>query len=300
MRTEEAPRHRLETLIATIATVAIACLLAAADNSAGSDALPHSTGNRTQASGANDSKASQSQKERISYLEELGHLPDGASAADQVLAQFTSWWGRPLDPKTFWSNRVVWLDRSALNQANWSGRRYPPIPDHDYTSEMQSYHSRRHLAFITPNDPGPHFVDSQADARYWNDFAKSHPAPPCDFYWLHEMAYRGLNVTDYNFPPESLSTNAVFWGHLEARRNEYQGYTSAGGNGAMFDFDLPKELIIEPLTPEQEVAMHAWKYDYVARLKREKCNAVYINAYIEQWGLSNASEWERSAAQATK
>src|SRR5258708_3590722 len=83
-----------------------------------------STANATDAASLTDSPI----KDRLRRLEALGRVPDGADMREFELAQQTSWWGRRLDSKTFWKDRVVWLDRSAKLEANQHGRLYPPMP----------------------------------------------------------------------------------------------------------------------------------------------------------------------------
>src|SRR5438874_3801368 len=67
-------------------------------------------------------------------LQRLGHVPEGTTRAtregesDWRIAEWTTWWGKPIDPKEFWKNRVIWNDVSALDAAERRGRGYPPIP----------------------------------------------------------------------------------------------------------------------------------------------------------------------------
>jgi len=71
-------------------------------------------------------RARMSEEDLLRWLEQLGHVPQDADALEWRLAQRTTWWGRPLDPKEFWKNRVVWLDGEATFAANSHGRGYPP------------------------------------------------------------------------------------------------------------------------------------------------------------------------------
>ncbi len=72
--------------------------------------------------------AKMSDQERLQWLERNGELPHDASAVDRQLVEQTSWWGNPLDPKTFWKDKTVWLDLKARLAAHKLGRLYPPIP----------------------------------------------------------------------------------------------------------------------------------------------------------------------------
>ncbi len=45
------------------------------------------------------------------------------------------------------------------------------------------------------------------------------------------------------------------------------------------------KLITEPLNDEQLKESVQWKIDYLQRLRREKVDESYINAYLKAWNL---------------
>src|SRR5262249_22726317 len=63
------------------------------------------------------SQNAKNNQKRITELESMGELPENARLSDWLLAHQTTWWGKRLDAKTFWSGRPVWLDKSALSAA---------------------------------------------------------------------------------------------------------------------------------------------------------------------------------------
>ena len=66
-----------------------------------------------------------SHDERLRWLEDLGQVPADADTVDWQLAQETSWWGKPLDPRVFWKGRTAWLDKAAESEARRHGRMFP-------------------------------------------------------------------------------------------------------------------------------------------------------------------------------
>jgi len=124
-------------------------------------------------------------------LQRLGHVPEEVSRATREgenlwrIAEWTTWWGKPLDPEKFWKGRVIWNDSSALDAANRRGRAYPPIPEH--VSNLNEFHIRsRPQKDLVPSrwggglDSGPvvpfHFTE--AEDAYWNWFWRTKPKPP--------------------------------------------------------------------------------------------------------------------------
>ena len=47
------------------------------------------------------------------------------------------------------------------------------------------------------------------------------------------------------------------------------------------------KYITEPLSNEDIQAANAWKVAYLRRLRYEKTDESYINAYLKAWGLSS-------------
>ena len=46
------------------------------------------------------------------------------------------------------------------------------------------------------------------------------------------------------------------------------------------------KLITEPLTADQLKAANVWKLAYLQRLRREKTDEQYIQAYLKAWNLT--------------
>jgi len=49
---------------------------------------------------------------------------------------------------------------------------------------------------------------------------------------------------------------------------------------------VDSKYITEPLTSDQLKEANAWKVAYLQRLRREKTDESYINAYLEAWNLT--------------
>ena len=86
---------------------------------------------------------SMSDEDRLKWLEKNREMPEvGFQNSDAIhnwkLAEQTTWWGKRLDPEVFWSNRVVWNDKSAEDAAQRHGRGYPPMPFDDKTLHNSS------------------------------------------------------------------------------------------------------------------------------------------------------------------
>jgi len=125
-------------------------------------------------------------------LELRGQVPENASfgtregAEEWRVAEWTTWWGRTVDPRKFWQGRVIWDDVSARVEARRYGRQYPPIPVH-LTNLIAGFPlESRSQADIVPGawsgglDGGRiiplHYTD--AENAYWNWFWGKHPKPP--------------------------------------------------------------------------------------------------------------------------
>jgi hypothetical protein len=126
---------------------------------------------------------------RFWQLQFAGELPANACSSDAVIAQGTSWWGKPLGPEKFWNNMTVWNDDVAEMAAHRHGRWYPPIPTH-LTNLITGFPLRsRNQATIVPDwqdciggpdsgSGGPVYLGSDADGAYWNWFWRTKPKPP--------------------------------------------------------------------------------------------------------------------------
>ena len=53
------------------------------------------------------------------------------------------------------------------------------------------------------------------------------------------------------------------------------------------DVYVDPKYITEPLSEEDLRAANAWKVEYLRRLRAEKTDESYINAYMQAWSLSS-------------
>lgn len=259
--------------------------------------------------------------QRFTRLERLGQVPQDADLWDWSLAQKTSWWGRRLDPKTFWKDRTLWLDASAWQAARRHGRQYPPIPYDDPRFASRSDVDRSSMP--SADSPGVCCLRSDKENAFWDDFAKKHPQPP--EYIASEQAllaerilgrhYRfnhgtgsslmtegGLEAMDggvrgraqaLGFPPEAFTDEALHWRYVLEKRAEYeQQYVRTRAENTLRSSNflarvwVDPKLITEPLTDAQLKAADAWEIAYLQRLHREQADESYINAYLQAWNLS--------------
>src|SRR5579859_4216817 len=124
-------------------------------------------------------RARLSDTERLIWLERNREVPPDAEYMDWYLAQKTSWWGKPLDPKTFWTNRVIWNDASALDLARRHGRCYPPIPTGDLKFNQISDQDRV-LSGGGVETWNFDFHANNRETAFWNNFFLIQPKPPAD------------------------------------------------------------------------------------------------------------------------
>jgi hypothetical protein len=107
-------------------------------------------------------------------------------------------------------------------------------------------------------------------------------------------------------PAEALTEEALFWAYVMRQRQEYakeqaqaaqwksHGQGIAEGFLARFLDRLlvDTNLIINPLTEEQRSAANGWKVAYLQRLRREKTDESYLNAYLAAWKLDHAQVFQ--------
>ena len=237
-----------------------------------------------------------SQRERLKWLERNGEVPKDAinGDIDWQLAQRTSWWGKPLDPKVFWKNQVLWLDKNAEMTARRHGREYPPLPFED--PQLNS-HSTNDVASASGGIEGPNIAyhTNDRESAFWTYFKRTHPKPPEVIERAQETTvvdfFSNLSPTlketlrnepvKMNYPPESFTTNALYWAYILKNRKFYEKYTLIPPELA-----VDSKLITEPLTADQLKAANAWKLVYLQRLRREKADEQYIQAYLKAWNLT--------------
>ena len=264
-----------------------------------------------------------SKKERIALLEKLGKVPDYPDMSDYFLAEETSWWGKRLNPEEFWKDKILWYDDISDFEARRRGRGCPPIPYEDphdvYYSDNDVKHNGFHIEGSTPS-----YVSSERETAFWDRFSKAHPKPPNQIeYWLERnadwyvknaytlafdpeaVARRRLRPsrlpeqleTDlrdtkvFFFPPECVNPEAYHWTYVLKTRKKYEADIVRFGKDSrvistFFDnVYVDKKLITEPLTDDDMKAANAWKVAYLRRLRTDKWDESYINAYLKAWDL---------------
>lgn len=99
------------------------------------------------------------------------------------------------------------------------------------------------------------------------------------------------------FPAEIYDTNALFWAHVMAKRQEYETLlTGPNRNTPAYEPFLASfwreayvdpKYITESLSEADIAAANTWKIAYLRRLAAEKVDVSYINAYLQAWNLSS-------------
>ena len=246
--------------------------------------------------------------------------------SDYWLAENTSWWGKRLDAEKFWKERVIWYDDRAVFDARRHGRGYPPMPYDDPQVANRSDEDRKNEDFGSLDSPTPRYVSSEREKAFWDKFRKTHPHPPANIKsWLKDYAKNWLSdkyvmannpeeakrfrineqsldrslaraLRDANtfwYPHECVSPEAYYWEHVMNKRKEYEeefaNNTKSPPGIVQRFFDTlyvdPKH-VTEPLTEEDIDAANAWKVAYLNRLRAEKWDESYINAYLDAWDLT--------------
>lgn len=259
---------------------------------------------------------------RLATLETLGRVPEDATSRDWWLAQQTSWWGKRIDPKKFWSGRVVWLDHSAWLASRRQGRIYPPMPYEDAALAQRSDTDEPTQPGV--DSPEASFRLSDRERAFWDKFAKTHPAPPdviADQQRLSATQMLGMqhaleyernparttqarldamranqrrDLETQGYPPEAFSDEALHWTYVLEKWAQYQrDYVRAGPESPdpsnfLAHVFVDSRLVTNPPTEVQEKAANAWKFAYLQRLRRENTDESYINAYLKAWNLSAA------------
>jgi hypothetical protein len=264
--------------------------------------------------------------QRLRILNEIGFLPDDANAVDCDLAERTEWWGKRIDPKQFWSDKVLWYDRIAEQEARRRGRGWPPMPYDDPSVSDRSDVDRQPSGHGAEG-PTVHYVSSERESVFWSNFVKTHPHPPLDIeHWQTEKANSWLgkkNIIEneptvaaqfrvtqerldrmlethrrdaslFGYPPECLTPDAYRWSHITQKRKEYEAIRVSGqdtDNVTASNFfrsvHVDRKYITEPLSAEDVQAANAWKVAYLRRLRQEKTDELYINAYMQAWNLAS-------------
>ena len=249
---------------------------------------------------------------RVAALNQQIEMPTNADNYDWELAQRTSWWGKPIDPKKFWTGRTVWLDDAARFQANRVGRFYPPIP---YDDPKYSNYSTNDVASGggTLEGPNINYVSNRREDIFWQHFAETHPMPPTDLereqLQVANLVFENLkretnssisgekrifvtrSLTE-NYPPELFDDETLFWCYVSDRQKEYQAAFNNGETNVIGIRNLMRTLAVDSKyvtnsPSEQQIqAMNAWKISYLQRLRKENTDQSYIDAYLKAWNLT--------------
>jgi hypothetical protein len=163
--------------------------------------------------------------------------------------------------------------------------------------------------------------ESSREGAFWTKFIAEHPKPPEQIrrqeYMAADQIFRLRNLppggpalepnilataeqatkarlSQGGVPIEAQSEDAMTWEYVLYCRENYQERVNQGQNPAQLNAFLSTvyadtNLITQPLTTDQLKAANAWKITYLQRLRREKVDKSYINAYLSAWNLS-ASE----------
>jgi hypothetical protein len=242
---------------------------------------------------------------------------------DWLLAEKTSWWGKPLDPKRFWKGRVVWLDSRAREAARARGRGLPPIPFEDPAIPEYAEEKGHEQLEGTIEGPNIHFRWDSKERAFWTKFAAEHPRPPEDildkqealaeailgrrfsYDHLGNPARTSLNriaerdrtgiqsAIASGFPGEALSEKALFWTYVAAQRAAYLdlvargiGPTSPATSNFLARLLVSADYVTTASADEGAKEATAWHVAYLRRLKAEGSDESYILAYLQAWDLS--------------
>lgn len=261
-----------------------------------------------------DNRKLLSKDDRLKWLESNGEVPIDADYTDWYLSQKTSWWGKPLDPKTFWKGRVVWEDKSADKEAQRHGRWYPPMPTND---PKYLQFSDKEVVSYSPGGVETanfDFHETYREGVFWDQFSKTQPKPPEELdrqvvsaanEYFHAYSIIKLNPAEakffqdsakssggaLNYPPEEFTDDALFWAYVMEQRSEYAQYLGTGTPAILQHFfetlRVDPEIVTNPLSADQIKAANAWKIAYLKRLGGENVDQSYINAYLQAWNLSS-------------
>ena len=255
--------------------------------------------------------------DRIEWLERRKIVPEDADDKDWQLAKRTSWWGKPIDANEFWKGRTLWNDRAAQRNAMRHGRRYPPIPS-GHTEFVDRPLKDIELTMAAVDGPSMSLYGNYREHAFWAHFDKTHPMYPeeiereqsrvaSDYCSAHKLS--NLNSNDIerykeslrtgplsrNYPAEAFTENALYWVYVIKQHPAYSTQIApfaaarpSVGSNWLGRLSLDPKLITEPLTEGQIKAANAWKFAYLQRLRREKEDEAYINAYLTAWKLTAA------------
>lgn len=269
--------------------------------------------------------------ERLQLIEKLGEVPEDADETDWELAQQTSWWGKPLSAEEFWRARPVWLGDDEFADARRRGRGYPPLP---YDDPRFSKFENRDIRPTGSSVEGPvrDFRYTAREDIFWSEFVKSNPHPPQVLKRTQEQLAENIfrsrhllqkagnpagtteerlakgdevfrrRAEESGSPPEALAEEALFWAYVLAKRQQYETARARAANNPDNKYSdqilaksgVDPKFITEPLTDEQLKAANAWKILYLQRLRRDKTDESYIQAYLNAWNLNETEVFEHA------
>lgn len=273
---------------------------------------------QAQSHGTNTPASSSSRfNQRLNELEQAGELPPTASPLDRQVARNTSWWGKPLDPKTFWKNKAIWLDTEARVAAHRHGRQFPPIP---FGETQFSSYSENDIADESTASEGESsaYHSNERERAFWFDFVRKHPLPPEDLEqkqveveggllssqnWTNFSAVRPNTIKIYQnslkddaikegFPPEALTDDdTLYWSYVVYQnrkyKNDIQTMPLPTANILAKKTRVDLNLITNSLSTDQIKKANSWKIPNLRRLKGQNVDQSYINAYMQAWNLSS-------------
>jgi hypothetical protein len=195
-------------------------------------------------------------EDHLRWLEQHGEVPQDADPYEWHLAEKTSWWGKPLDPKAFWRGKVIWLDKEAQEAAHRHGRGFPPLPYEDPT--LLKYPDDSGANPPSPGRGGPDggaraYHMTSRERAFWGRFGKTHPHAPDDLereqFAVAEQILEGRQLPpppqgigsghrttpeevsqmeEYEktqsikmgYPAEAFSESALYWSYVFHQRQE--------------------------------------------------------------------------------
>lgn len=255
-------------------------------------------------------------RDRLRWLEGLGIVPEDAEDKDWQLAKRTSWWGKPIDAKRFWSGRTLWNDRATQRDAMRLGRWHPPIPD-GREEELLNYSAKDvESSMVAVDGPSLSFYGNERENAFWDHFDRTHPIDPeeiereqskvaADYGNAHKLInlssndverYKeSLRIEPLNrgYPAEAFTQEALYWVNVMGQRERYTKQIApfaarrpSVGSNWLGRQSLDAKLVTQPWTEEQIAASNGWKISYLQRLRRENVDEAYVNAYLKAWNLT--------------
>ena len=126
------------------------------------------------------------------------------------------------------------------------------------------------------------------------------PAPVTRALDTRGESVDGRRAQQIGMPAEAMTDEALFWRYVIKKREEYAEWQAraaqftSGGQPVPSGFfniywrglAVDRSFITNALTAEQIRAASAWKMAYLQRLRREKIDTSYIDAYLRAWNLS--------------